>query len=322
MVMQRSDFSEGMRKEMYQYHFESYPTQPSVIEKIFDVRKSTAAQEISTSIINLGEIPEKAENDEIKFENLEEGYPVIMRNRSFARGTACSKEGVDDHQKIKDFLKKAVKGWSESIYWTRQKFAAKFINEGGLTAGHDVFNGSIVGLLQDSSGDKIYDSTNFFPLTGGTNHTSKGSATYYNGFALDLNASNLETVWVHMTTTNNRNERDEIISLIPNVLLVPGGLGPTAERIIKSEWLPGTAQNDINVFKNKVEVVEWAFLDDSNQWSLGVKKKGLVFLERSEPEYDFFFDPRRKTYLATVFTRFGGGVENWRTWCSSNFDTA
>jgi phage major head subunit gpT-like protein len=125
-----------------------------------------------------------------------------------------------------------------------------------------------------------------------------------------------------MTTINNRNERGEIIQLIPDTLLIPPALHFTAKTLLESERQVGTAQNDKNVVQNLVSPVEWQYLTDTDAWILGQRQKGLKFYERKAPVIDFYQDEKDKKYYATIDTRFGAVVDNWRYWVAANLATS
>ena len=125
-----------------------------------------------------------------------------------------------------------------------------------------------------------------------------------------------------MVSTNNRNERDEIISLMPNTLVVPPSLMFTAQRILESAQVPGSANNDKNVLNGIVNLVVWQYLTDSDAWFLGCAKKGIKTINRQKYEIDFFYDEDERIYKATIDGRFGAYVQNFRYWVGSNFATA
>jgi phage major head subunit gpT-like protein len=175
-------------------------------------------------------------------------------------------EHVQDNQKFPDFLKTVVGTWKESLIRTKDRFYVNFFNSGALTAGHDVFNNTITGLIDDTSGDVIYDGLPFFD----TVHPDKVGGTYSNHTAARaLNHDNLETTWETFTADNNRDERGNEIELMPNILLIPPYLKFTSDRILKSTNIPDSADNDINAMQNLVTPMVWQRLSDSDGWFLG-----------------------------------------------------
>jgi hypothetical protein len=320
----RSQFTELMQKDMYAWFLEKYDTFAPVYPQIFQVETMSSAYDQMTSGLGLGKLSERKENDPIVSSNLLEGFTVLCKARTFSDSYWMSMEFVEDTppEKIANILRTYATTWSEGVVSTKEAFAANFFNKGGFTAGHAVFNNTITGVVTDPTGDLIYDGKPFFALTG-NNHPAKDGNTYFNSLgALNLSAANMITAYNRMTVTNNRNERGEIIQLMPDTLLIPGGLHFTAKTVLESELAPGGANNDKNAVQNIVAPIEWQYLTDTDAWFLGVKGKGLTFYERKSPVIDFYQDEKDKKFYATIDTRFGATVNNWRYWVGANLSTS
>lgn len=321
MAVTRSTFTEGMKKDMYKYFFETYDQKPTVYDQIFDVQPSDAAYEQSTSVVGMGKLAEKAERDPITYRNPIEGFTTYGKNRTFSDGVVISMETVEDHQKIDDLLRATARTWGESVRNTRENFYATTFNQGGLTAGHDHFKNVITGVLSQNTDGLVYDAKPLFNLSNNT-RASKNGGTYYNGIASALSQANLITAVQLMTNTNNRNERDEIVSIRPDTLLVPPALEYTGRVILNSTLLPGSGNNDINVMAGALNLVVWDYLSDTNAWFVLKAKTGLVAQNRREPVIDFYQDEDTKDFKANITARFGHRVDNWRFVVGSNFATS
>lgn len=320
--MIRNDFTEGMKKNLYEWFFEKYDEEDVVHPRILDEQPSNSCHEQSTSAVGLGKLDEVGEGEEIPAEDLLEGFTTYGVNKKFGKRVIMSEEMIDDHQKVKNLLKRAATGWGAGVRWTLEDYYAKIFNKGGITLGDTFFNMTCAACgTTYSPGNFIYDSAPLFAVSG-TNHTSKGGSTYHNAVALALTPDNFETNYKRLTDTNSYNERDEKISLGKNIVcLVPPGLTFTARRIIESELKPGVTTNDLNVLRNIVEVIEWRYLSDTDAWFLGYPKKGLVAQKRKAPKIDFYYDDDHENYKAKISMRYGYRVDNWRYWLSSNLTT-
>ena len=300
---------------MYTYFWEAYPVKPPRYEDIFDVVQSDAAYEEFTSAIGLGELLEKPEGEDIQADEPMESYTIVCKNRSFARKVKFSYESVSDSKKTANMIGTTVGSWGRSVPITKEKFYAKFFNYGAYTAGNDVFNGTITSVVSDSSGDMIYDSAAFFA----DSHSDRVGGTYDNYVASTaLTHDNLKTAFTTYTTTNNRDERGEIIDLQPNVLLIPPALKFTAQEILNSTLVSGVFNNTTNVLNNIVQPMEWSYLTDADGWFLGALKMGLMATDREDISLDFYKDEENLSYVARVFLRWGGCVTNWRYWLAHN----
>lgn len=308
-----------MKDQAYSYFWENYDLTPPKYEQIFDVVQSDRAYEKFTTAIGLGELLEKPEGEDLQTDAPMESYTVVCKNRTFGRIVRMSYETVQDAQAVENILTDTVGTWSQKLPITKEKFYAKFINKGAFSAGHDVFNGTITGVITDSSGDLIYDGKAFFA----TNHADKVGNTYANYVASrSLTHANLKTTYNTYVNTNNRDERGDIIELMPNVLLIPPALRFTAQEILNSTLIPGSMDNDTNVLAGIVQPVSWAYLTDTDGWFLGRLKQGLMATDRQDVDLDFWQDETNKDYFASILTRFGGCVTQWRYWLACNTSTS
>ncbi len=326
MSVKRNEFTNLMQQDMYGYYLERYNTFNPVYPQIFDVRPSSSAFEKSTTAIGMGKLSRRPEGQAIPFSNPLEGYTVLISARTYSDGLALSMEFQEDtpKEKMADAIRGIARSWADTVISTKESIAASIFNYGGYTSGHEIFNNTVAGEV-DPSGNFIYDGKPFFALSG-NNHPAKAhSTTYYNSLALALSSDNLQTAYTLMTSTNNRNERGEIIQLMPDTLLIPPALKFTASSILESNALITGASATLgnkNVVQGLVTPVVWQYLTDTDAWFLGAKQKGIVFYERKEPVVDFYQDEETKAYKATVDLRFGVGVENWRYWVGSQLSTS
>ena len=299
----------------YFLDWEKYTEIAPVYEQVFDIVQSGAAYEKYNSAIGLGDLLEKPEGEDLKADAPLEGYTIICKNRTFGRMVRFTFEQVEDNQKFGDFLRTTVGSWRTALDRTKDRFYVKFFNNGALTAGHDVFNNTITGVIDDATNDVIYDGLPFFD----TAHPDKVGNTYANHVVTRaLNPDNLETTWNTFTSTNNRDERGNEIDLMPDALVIPPALNFTSQRILRSSQIPGSADNDVNVLANIVTPLVWQRLTDADGWFLGALKMGLMGTDRMAPELDFYQDETSKDFYATILYRFGGCVQNWRHWMAMN----
>lgn len=314
----RSNFPELVKRQAYEYFFETYDSLEPVYPRIFEVMPSTRAFEQGTAAVGMGQLQEKPEGTSIKYRDPVEGHTWYVRMRTFADGFIITDEFLQDADdgRIANFIREAAASWGEGVRQTEETACARVFNKGALTAGDvQAFDGTIPGVIQDPYPAFIYDGDPFFSGS----HTSLAGSSYANYTAsLALTVANLETAWGSMTNTNARNERDEPVKISPNVLLVPQELEFTAKTILRSVLLPGSPNNDINPVNDLVQPVVWRYLDDSDGWFIGSSRRGLRFYDRTPPTISVTQDAETKNWKVDVVRRFGVGVTNWRYWYGAN----
>jgi hypothetical protein len=308
-----------MKKDLYRYFWEKYDETPPVYDMLFDVVASDAAYEKFNSAIGLGELLEKPEGEDLQADAPMESYTIVCKNRSFGRLVRFSYETVEDAKKIDNIVTTTVGTWGRMVPITKEKFYAKFFNYGAYTAGNDVFNNTITGVVDDPTGALIYDGKAFFSTT----HPSRAGSTYSNySSSLSLTHTNLQTAWQTFHQTNNRDERDQIVQISADTILLPPALRFTAQVILETTLIPDSAENDVNVLKAILMPQEWAYLTDTDGWFIGKKKAGIMATDRQDVALDFWQDETSKDYFASIFTRFGGCITNWRFWYAANVSSS
>lgn len=320
MALLRTDFTDVLTSKGYEIFWEKYDYTEDVWNTLFDERNTEEPYVEDSSMIGMGDLVEKKENEPITFDAPMDGYPCVGKVRTFARGMAWSYESYKDTQ-VEKLFDSCIASWSQSYKRTRDRFYVKFFNYGAITAGNDVFNNSIPGVKTDSSGDVIYDSVAFFNAA----HPDKVGGTYSNySAALSLTYANLVTVYNTMTTTNAYDDKGDEIDINPDTLLVPKGLEITALQLVGSQYLPhdSTTPSKPNPFYNRFTVKPWRRLSDTDAWVLMESGKGLVALNREDVNIDTWVDPETKQYKASIVCRFGGYVRNWRWHYGCNFSSS
>ena len=319
-----AQYAKGMVDDMYDYAWEAegYDKTKTEASDLFqETKKPDGAYYQTTSIIGADKLRKTAETEGYQFRSPVEGFTVLARPFDYTDGRAFTYDAIKDHAKIKNILKEDAAQWGGSKKTTIESFYTDFFNKGGYTAGNEIFNGSVPGVITDASSDVCYDSKPFFNLTGNTRSSKKG-ATYYNGETLSLSTPNAETLYQLMTVTNAYDENDTKISLRPDIMYVHPSLEFTARRILESTLIPGNNNNDKNVLNAIVRLVVLPHLTTATQWGYGCSKKGLRKIAWQDLTMDFFDDKLNRQWCSVCEMRMLGVVQNWRFWTSSNAPTA
>lgn len=262
----------------------------------------------------------KPEGEDLQADAPIESYTIVCANWTWGRLVRFSYESIQDSQKAGNLLQSAIASWSQSVVRAKEKFYSSFFNKGAYTAGaDDPFDNTIPGVVNDSSSSKIYDGEAFMS----TAHPDKVGNTYSNFSASNtLTAENLRTVYTTFTTTNNRDERGNIIDMAPDTLLIHPALKFTAQEILNSTLIPTSSDNTINVLAGIVSPLDWAYIDGTDDWALVKAKYGLMATQRQDPMIDFWQDETSLDYYVRLVLRFGGVVHRWQGVYGNNFATS
>lgn len=307
-------------KDMYKAEHEGYTEIETKYNKIAKVvTGATGAGDKVNQILGAGPlVRHTTEDQKINFKSPVSGWEFLVKYWTLSDGISLTKNAVEDTVKLGNLIKDLAGTWGRQVRVAKEEFLARVFNKGGVTTGDWVLNGSHTGNTA-SSGNYLYDSKPLFNLVGNT-RSSKGSGTYYNSIAgMDITPGNFETLYNLHKSTNNRDERDQIVENPCDTILVkPGADYFKAWKILKSErGLPGGQLNDANPYYNILKnIIDWDYLTDTSPvFYIGkAQSNDFQFHERQSPEIRFFRDETNKGYNASIDIRIGVLIKNFRTW--------
>ena len=315
----RADQTALYLNDMYKASRESYQEVDTKYNQIFKVVNNVeGAGDKITQVLGAGKLKRHTiEGEDVTFKSPVIGWEFLVKYWTFSDGIALSKEATEDTRKLGNLLKDLANTWGKQVRICKEEMAARVFNEGGNLSGDFIFNGTHTGQ-NDSSGNMMYDSEPLFNLTGNT-RSSKGGGTYYNSVAgLTLTPANFETVYNLHTTTNNRDERDNVVKNPADTLLtLPGSSRFLAERILNTErGLPGGQLNDVNPYYKILTAMDWDYLEAAEAAFFVGKRLSddFQFRERQKPEIRFFRDEQNLGYKTSINLRQGILIKNFRTW--------
>lgn len=179
--------------------------------------------------------------------------------------------------------------------------------------------------LQNGAASSVlgYDGQPFFNASHPISPTGLVSGTFSNLFTSSaLTAANYEANRAAMMAYGG--EDGKPLAIVPNALIVPPQLGPTARRIVEAEIVSSVfgsntaAAGVTNVNKGTARVIEIAELaGDATTWYLADLSKGikpLIFQNRQAPRFVALTNPTdsnvffQKKFIYGVDTRGNAGV--------------
>lgn len=243
-------FTQRPREEKY----------PDHVSELFGVRKTDKMIERSLGRGGIGLMqPWEQTGAQVHYDEIAKGYEVIWRMGKFSNGLPVDRR-LWDYDQL-DEIKDQVKDLSDSSYNTRQTHGAGIFNYAFSAA--DSAGASTLGV--DGK-----------PLCAASHALiPNGSVTFTNAGALALTALNLTTTRNAMKAWTD--DRGNKLLVRPDTLLVPSSKWQDALTIVNSDKLPDTSDNNVNVWKGQLKVIEWDLLDDG-QWFLMDSRRAKRFL--------------------------------------------
>ena len=323
----RLDEVDKYRKDMYKFQRDGVNEEEVQYSNIYKVVTGAygagckRTQQLSAGPLTRHE----TDGQNIDFKSPVQGWTSYVKYWTYSDGLNFTPEAVEDSIKVANTVKDLANTWGVEIRVAKETMASRVFNEGGDLTGDWVFDGSYTGET-DPSGDLPYDSEPFFNLTGNTRST-KGTGTYYNSVFTaypnpatgSILPSHIRTLYVLMTSTNNRDEQDRVIRNRPDTILTKAGANDLdVWEICNSTKEAASELNTANVWRGKFKnLLSWDYLTEDAFYMGRAKKECLEFHERLRPDIRMYRHENTGGYRASIRTRFGVHVSFgfWRNWC-------
>lgn len=291
MASYRSTFGDLLEPGFREIFDDAFAELPMVFTQIFNVSSSEKQDEKDSGVTGFGLLAETSEGASIDYEDPVQMYDVRYTHRKYTKGFKVSEELVEDDQY--NVIKGKPAQLARAARRTAENSAANVFNR--------AFNTSYLG------GDGL-------PLASTIHARSDGGATQSNASStgITLTESNLETA--RIAARQQLDDKGQRIQTMPDTIVVPVDLEKTAMIIAGSELRPGTADNDMNVYRGKYKVIAWDYITTNNtMWFLlDSKQHKLQWFWRVRPEFkqDVAFDTGMALFKCR--TRFSNGFSDWR----------
>jgi hypothetical protein len=258
-------------------------------KEIFETESSERSFEEETKLSGFSAAPVKNEGSALAYDNAQEAWTARYVHETIAMGFSLTEEAIEDN--LYDSLSgRYTKALARAMAYTKQVKAASILNQ-GFAGGPTYGDGQT--LLSTAH-----------PLVSGGTNSNRPTV------AADLNETSLEAAVIQIAGWTD--ERGLLIAAKPRKLIVPPSLQFVAERLLKTELLVATADNDINAIKSMGSIPEGYtvnhYLTDNNAWFLMTDvPNGLKHFVRTAMQtgMDADFDTGNSRYKARERYSFG-----------------
>lgn len=255
---------------------------------IYTTENSEKAFEEELALSGFGTAPVKNEGAPIDYDTAQEAYVARYEHETIALGFSITEEAVEDN--LYDSLStRYTKALARAMAHTKQYKAVYSLNNG---------------FTSYNSGDGVTLFSTAHPLVSGGTNANRPSV------ASDLNETSLENMEIQIAGWTD--QRGLLIAANPRKLIIPRQLKFVAERLLKTELRPGTADNDVNAIVSTNTIPGGYslnhFLTDPNAWFVitDVPNGGKHFVRRAmKNEMDTDFQTGNMLYKVSERYSFG-----------------
>ena len=299
---------------------------PQVVEVLDCPVDGSMYGDKGTVLTGLGDLRKRTDGEEAQADTFESAYTWFMKIDEWGRKLEIPERmlaAANASGQIASMITEFTAQWGERAATLKDQIVADFFQKGTLSAGDAIFDGSFTN--NPATYRKfIYDGKPWFAASG-NGHPLAGSSTTCVNLTVSnaLTIDNIQTVYNTMTTTNAINDRGEKVTVMPNVIMVPPALQFTLTKLLGTELLPGTAQNDVNPVRGLFRPVVNRYLtDDTDAWWMGAAGMGIRVRDSGVPRILTYRDEKKHCIVVEPQTFFGVAVTDWRFWYANNKATS
>ena len=293
MALNRALFTKQLNLGLNTVFGMEYDRYPEQWRSLYSTEQSMKAFEEDVQMIGFGAAPTKAEGAMINYDSGREGFVARYVHETVALAFAITEEAEED-------------GLYGSLGAKYARALARSMQHTKEIKGANIFNNATTTSL-GGDGQALLDGSH--PLGGG------GTASNILATPADLSETSLETLLVQISTAVD--DRSIPIALSGRKLAVPPQLVFIAERILKSNLRPGTADNDINAMRNmgmipEGVVVNQRFTDPDQYFILTDCPDGMKHFVRAPIKKAVEGDFETGNLRYKVRERYSFGFTDWR----------
>lgn len=288
-IITSSAFAKALWPGIHAWYGKAYNEWPEEWSQLFDVKQSSKQYEEDVGISSFGLAKVKPEGAGVSYDEERQAFLTRYTHVVYANGFIITREMVEDDQYAVAGERKS-QGLAFSMRQTKEVVGANVYNRAFTSA---YAGGDGLELLSDVHAN----------FAGGTWSNELSTAA-------DLSEASLEQSCIDIAKFTN--DRGLQISVMPKQLIVPTDLMFEAERILMSQYRPGTANNDVNALKAMGKfpggVVVNHYLTDADAWFISTNApNGMCMYQRRKMEMgiDNDFDTENAKYKATERYSFG-----------------
>lgn len=262
MVMNTGSFAKALWPGVNKWFDEAKNQHAKEYTEMFDVRKSRRAWEELIGVSTLGLPIQRGEGSAVTYDSFQQGFVSRFTHVDYALGVVITKNMVADD--LYDIVgKQRVKSLSRAFNHLPEVLGGNVINR--------AFNSSYLG------GDGQPLVSNAHPnVSGGT--WSNRPSTY-----ADISEAALEQAIIDLGKYTD--DRGNKMKTMARKIIVPVDLDFEVNKILKTEYEVGTANNTVNIVRGRFPagamVAHWVDADTDAWFILTDADDGLIHFDRS-----------------------------------------
>lgn len=283
------NFAEELWPGIAKHWGTSYKDYPTIYSQVFDMMTSDKAFEKVQQITGFPKAAIKGEGNEAYFTQMYQGYQKEYRHYTYSIGAVVTQELMEDEQygqikKIPELLARSMRETEEVV-------------------AHNIFNNAFTTGYNGPDGVVLCSTAH--PLIGGGTFANRPTN------AADLTQTSLESALVAIMDFQD----DQGFQILTKAqkLFVPSELYFLAHKLLETQMVVGSADNDKNIVANmSIKPIVSPYLTDADSWFILTDQPGLTWFTRREAKLDRDNDFGTDNLKMKTTKRFSVGFDDWR----------
>lgn len=279
-----------------------------LLKKMFIVNTSKKFGEKNTGLTEFGDFEITGEGGAAVLDDMQETFSKLIEHEELMKKLVITKSLVEDS--AVDMVKQKVKNFVKSYKRSRCQYATSLLCTEGATAKY----GKKTDLDRTTGDGKALFAVDH---PGKKEGVEAQSNVFTNAFSLEV------LIALAGTLRNFRNDSGHVMGYTANKIIIPGDcykMEETIKRIIRSELVVGSSDNDVNTQKDLWELVVnplWEHAAGTNPYIImsdeaNEELMGNAFFDRTKLDVkeQVNIDTHNLEYSGRF--RMGAGFFNWR----------
>ncbi len=286
-IINSGSFAKALWPGVNAWYGKTYDEYKPEYVDLFDSNTSRKAFEEDVSESGMGLAIQKGEGAGVMYDTMQQGFIQRYTHAEYALGFTITRNMVEDDQ--------------YDVVGNRKASSLAF----SMRQTKDV----VGALVYNRAFDTNYTFSDGKPI-GSASHPNVAGGTWSNmpSVAADLSEAALEQACIDIAKFTN--DRGLKIAVRPKKLIVPVDLDFEANKILKTEYEVGTANNTVNVVRSRFPggATVNHFLTDTDAWFIRTDvKHGMKYFSRRDDSFgaDNDFDTDNAKYKASARYSFG-----------------
>lgn len=293
-IINTGSFAKALWPGVNAWYGKAYNEYPVEWTDLFDKYTSRKGFEEDVGIASFGLAQVKPESQGVAFDTETQGFITRYTHITYALGFIVTKEAFEDDQ-YDVIAERRAKALAFSMRQTKENVGANVYNR--------AFNASF------TFGDGVSMVNSAHPNVSG--------GTQSNTLAVNANLSEAALEQAVIDISKFTNDRGLRIQVMPKSLILPTDLQFEGERILKSQYRTGTANNDISALVSMGKFPDGIklnhYLTSTTAWFVRTNAPdGLKYFTRRDDSFteDNDWDTENAKFKAT--SRYSFGITDWR----------